>query len=246
MGQKVHPTSLRLGINKTWKSRWYVDPKEYAKALHEDLALRKAIEESPEARSADIADIEIVRHPQRITVIIQTARPGVLIGAKGTNIEKLGARLQKLVGRRIKINIKEVVRPETNATLVAKNIARQLRSRSSFRRTLNMAIANAMKTGIQGIKVRIAGRLGGSEMSRSASMKQGRIPLHTFRADIDYGFAVAQTTFGSIGVKVWIFHGETFGKEQKEDAGVLLRRREGRDPRGGSGAGGRRGRGSDA
>ncbi len=226
MGQKVNPISLRLGINKTWRSRWYVDPREYAKLLHEDLALRAAIEDSPEARNADIADVEIVRHPQRITIIIQTARPGVLIGAKGANIEKLGARLQKLAGRKIKINIKEVVRPETNATLVAKNIARQLRSRSSYRRTLNMAINNAMKTGIQGIKVKISGRLGGSEMKRREEMKMGRIPLHTFRADIDYGFVASQTSFGTIGVKVWVFNGEKFGRDQQEDSGALLRKRE--------------------
>ena len=226
MGQKVNPIGLRLGINKTWRSRWYVDPREYAQSLHEDLALRAAIEQSPEARNADIAEVEIVRHPQRITIIIQTARPGVLIGAKGANIEKLGSRLQKIAGRKIKINIKEVVRPEANAVLVAKNVARQLRSRSSFRRTLNMAINNAMKTGIQGIKVKISGRLGGSEMKRTEEMKKGRIPLHTFRADIDYGFEESLTSFGTIGVKVWIFNGEKYGRDEKEDAGALLRKRD--------------------
>ena len=226
MGQKVNPTGLRLGINRTWKSRWFVDPKEYANALHEDLALRRAIEGSPEAKSADIADVEIVRHPQRITVIIQTARPGVLIGAKGSNIEKLGGQLQRLVGKKIKLNIKEVIRPETNAMLVAKNVARQLKTRGSFRRAMTMAINNAMKTGIQGIKVRVAGRLGGSEMSRTEKMMKGRVPLHTFRADIDYGFAEALTTFGTIGVKVWICHGEKFGRDTKEDAGTLMRKRE--------------------
>lgn len=226
MGQKVNPIGLRLGINRTWKSRWYVDPREYADALHEDLALRKAIEDSPETKSADIAEVEIVRHPQRITVIIHTARPGVLIGAKGSNIEKLGSQLQKLVGKKIKLNIKEVIRPETHATLVAKNIARQLKMRGSFRRSMTMAINNAMKTGIQGIKVMVAGRLGGSEMSRSEKMMKGRVPLHTFRADIEYGFAESNTSFGTIGVKVWVFHGEKYGREPREDLTGLTRKRE--------------------
>jgi small subunit ribosomal protein S3 len=226
MGQKVNPIGLRLGINRTWRSRWFVDPRDYADALHEDLALRRAIEDSPETKSADIAEVEIVRHPQRITVIIHTARPGVLIGAKGSNIEKLGGHLQRLVGKKIKLNIKEVIRPETHATLVAKNVARQLKARGSFRRAMTMAINNSMKTGIQGIKVNVAGRLGGSEMSRSEQMMKGRVPLHTFRADIEYGFAEANTTFGTIGVKVWIFHGEKFGREPREDIGALTRRRE--------------------
>jgi small subunit ribosomal protein S3 len=150
----------------------------------------------------------------------------VLIGAKGSNIEKLGGQLQRLVGKKIKLNIKEVIRPETNAMLVAKNVARQLKTRGSFRRAMTMAINNAMKTGIQGIKVRVAGRLGGSEMSRTEKMMKGRVPLHTFRADIDYGFAEALTTFGTIGVKVWICHGEKFGRDTKEDAGTLMRKRE--------------------
>jgi len=159
-------------------------------------------------------------------VIIHTARPGVLIGAKGSNIEKLGSQLQRLVGKKIKLNIKEVMRPETHATLVAKNVARQLKARGSFRRAMTMAINNAMKTGIQGIKVKVAGRLGGSEMSRNEEMMKGRVPLHTFRADIEYGFAEANTTFGTIGVKVWVFHGEKYGREPREDISALTRRRD--------------------
>ncbi len=225
MGQKVNPIGFRLGINKTWKSKWYVDPREYADVLHEDLELRKALQDCPEAKGADIADIEIIRHPQRITIVIQTSRPGIIIGAKGSNIEKIGARLQKLAGKKIQIKIKEVKRPEADAQIIAETIARQLRSRGSFRRTLKMALNNAMKAGVQGAKIRIAGRLGGAEMRRVEQVKAGRVPLHTLRAGIDYGFAKSETSFGVIGVKVWIFNGEIYSKDRKEDAGLLVRKR---------------------
>ncbi len=225
MGQKVNPYGLRIGINKTWKSRWFVDPREYAATLHEDLKLRKVIEECPETNGAEIADVEIIRHPQRITIVVHTARPGVIIGAKGANIEKIGSMLQKVAGKKIQLKIKEIKKPENNAQLVALNIARQLKARASFRRVLKSAISNAMKTGIQGIKIKISGRLGGAEMSRSEEHKEGRIPLHTLRANIDYGFAESHTTFGKIGIKVWIFHGEILKKDTKEDAGVLVKKR---------------------
>jgi small subunit ribosomal protein S3 len=225
VGQKVNPIGFRLGINKTWKSKWYVDPREYADVLHEDLELRKALQDCPEAKGADIADIEIIRHPQRITIVIQTSRPGIIIGAKGSNIEKIGARLQKLAGKKIQIKIKEVKRPEADAQIIAETIARQLRSRGSFRRTLKMALNNAMKAGVQGAKIRIAGRLGGAEMRRVEQVKAGRVPLHTLRAGIDYGFAKSETSFGVIGVKVWIFNGEIYSKDRKEDAGLLVRKR---------------------
>jgi len=228
MGQKVNPIGLRVGINRSWSSKWFVDPKEYAETLHEDLMLRSTIDESTDTRGADIADVEIIRHPQRITLVIHTGRPGVVIGAKGANIEKLGAKLQKMAGKKIQIKIKEIQRPETNAKLVAMNIARQLKVRSSFRRAMKMAINNAIRAGVQGIKVRIGGRLGGSEMSRSETNKEGRIPLHTFRAEIDYGYALSKTPFGTIGVKVWIFNGEVFSRDMKDDAGVLLKRQRGR------------------
>jgi small subunit ribosomal protein S3 len=228
MGQKINPIGMRLGINRTWKSKWYVDPRDYAKTLHEDLALRRVIEDSPDTRGADISDVEIIRHPQRITIIIHTGRPGVVIGAKGANIERLGGKLQRLVGKKIQIKIKEIHRPEVNAQLIAMNVARQLRTKASFRRSLNMAVQNAMRAGVQGIKIRIGGRLGGSEMSRSEQRKEGRIPLHTFRADIDYGFAESLTAMGAIGVKVWVFNGELFGRDTKDDAGQLLRRQRGR------------------
>jgi small subunit ribosomal protein S3 len=226
VGQKVNPVGLRLGINKTWGSRWYADPKEYADTLHEDIKLRGFIAAMPETRGADIAELEIIRHPQRITITIHTARPGVIIGLKGANIEKIGAGLQKHVNKKIQIKIKEVRNADSNAQIVAQNIARQLLARSSFRRTMKLAIANAVKKGnAQGVKVRLSGRLGGAEMSRTEEAKEGRIPLHTLRADIDFGFAEAHTTFGSIGVKVWVYNGMKYGKEPKEDAGALIRKR---------------------
>lgn len=229
MGQKVNPYGFRLGINKDWKSRWYVGSKDYANTLHEDLRLRKAIMESPEAKGADICNIEIVRQPTRVTLTIETARPGVIIGAKGANIEKVSARLQKLTAKKVSVKIKEIKKPDVNAQIIAQNIARQLRSRAAFRRTLKMAVQNAMRGGIQGIKVKISGRLGGADMSRSLELKDGRVPLHTLRADIDYGFSESNTTFGVIGVKVWVFKGEILGSDQKEDAGKLVSgRREGR------------------
>jgi len=231
MGQKVNPTGLRIGINKTWSSRWYVDPKEYVDALHEDLKLRKLIMDMPETKGADIAELEIIRHPQRITITIHTARPGVIIGVKGANIEKIGNDLQKKVSKKVQIKIKEVRNPDNNAQIIAQNIARQLLARSSFRRTMKQAITNAIKKGnAQGVKVRLSGRLGGAEMSRTEEAKEGRIPLHTLRADIDYGFSEAHTPFGSIGVKVWVYNGMKYGKEQKEDAGALVRKRRDRVP----------------
>lgn len=232
MGQKVNPYGFRLGINKDWKSRWYVGPKDYAKTLHEDLRLRKALFESPEAKGADIANVEIVRQPTRVTMTIETARPGVIIGAKGANIEKVTGRLQKLTDKKVSVKIKEIKKPDTNAQIIAHNIARQLKSRAAFRRTLKMAVQNAMRGGVQGIKVKISGRLGGADMSRVLELKEGRVPLHTMRADIDYGFAESNTTFGVIGVKVWVFNGELLGHEQKDDAGqVVSARRDGRGRR---------------
>lgn len=224
MGQKVNPIGLRLGINKTWKSKWYVDPKDYADTLHEDLRLRKALESCPETKGADISDIEIVRKPQRITIIIKTSRPGIIIGAKGANVEKLGSRLQKLADKKIQIKIKEIKRPEADAQLIALNVARQLTMRGSFRRSLKMAVSSAMRAGVQGVKIKISGRLGGAEMARTEWQKDGRVPLHTLRSDIDYGFTEANTTFGAIGVKVWIYNGEIYDNVKKEDAGLLVKK----------------------
>ena len=232
MGQKVNPYGFRLGINKDWKSRWYVGPKDYAKTLHEDLRLRKALMDSPEAKGADISNIEIVRQPTRVTMTIETARPGVIIGSKGANIEKVTGRLQKLTDKKVSVKIKEIKKPDGDAQTIANNIARQLKGRAAFRRTMKMAVQNAMRAGVQGVKIKIAGRLGGADMSRVLELKDGRVPLHTLRADIDYGFAESITTFGVIGVKVWVFNGEILGTDQKEDAGqVVSGRRDGRGRR---------------
>lgn len=224
MGQKVNPIGLRLGVNKTWSSRWYAGPRDYAGLLHEDLKIRKLIEELPECKSADIAEIEIIRHPQRITVMIHTARPGIVIGVKGANIEKISAFIQKKLGKKVQIKIKEVKRAELNASLVAQNVARQLTGRAAFRKVLKQTCSNTMRSAAQGIKIRISGRVGGSDMARTEEIKEGRVPLHTLRADIDYGFAEAHTTYGKIGVKVWIYSGMMFEGERNEDAGVLLKK----------------------
>ena len=189
MGQKVNPIGLRLGINKTWASRWYADRREYADLLHEDLKIRKMIQALPECKNADIAKIEIIRHPQRITIVIHTARPGVIIGVKGANIEQIGAEIQRHFTKKVQIKIKEIKRAETNASLVSQNVARQLTNRGSFRKALKQASSLAMKAGAQGIKIRISGRLGGADMSRTEEHKEGNVPLHTLRADIDYGLS---------------------------------------------------------
>ena len=238
MGQKVNPIGLRLGINKTWSSRWYASPREYADLLHEDLKIRAMLQTLPECKNADVADIEIIRHPQRVTIVIHTARPGVIIGTKGANIEKIGAIIQKELNKKVQIKIKEVKRAELNASLVAQNVARQLMGRASFRKALKQGCFSTMKAGAQGIKIRVSGRLGGAEMSRTEEMKEGRIPLHTLRADIDYGFAEAHTTYGKIGVKVWLYSGMMYSSDQKDDAGLLLKKqRKERAPRSEKGRG---------
>ena len=246
MGQKVNPIGLRLGINKTWSSRWYASPREYADLLHEDLKIRAMIQTLPECKNADVADIEIIRHPQRVTIVIHTARPGVIIGTKGANIERIGAIIQKELNKKVQIKIKEVKRAELNASLVAQNVARQLMGRASFRKALKQGCFSTMKAGAQGIKIRVSGRLGGAEMSRTEEMKEGRIPLHTLRADIDYGFAEAHTTYGKIGVKVWLYRGMMYGSDQKDDAGLLLKKqRKERAPRSDRGRGERAEAGRD-
>lgn len=224
MGQKVNPVGLRLGVNKTWKSKWYMDRKEYADTLHEDLKLRKMLLECPEVQGADISDVEIIRKPQRVTMVITTSRPGIIIGSKGANVEKLGLRLQKLSNQKVQIKIKEIKNPDTDAAIISQNIARQLVARGSYRRAMKTAISRAMQNGAQGIKVRLSGRIGGAEISRSEWMKEGRVPLHTLRSDIDYGYTTAHTSFGCIGVKVWVFNGEIFDRVQKNDAGDVARK----------------------
>ncbi|MCR5289913.1 MAG: 30S ribosomal protein S3 [Treponema sp.] len=224
MGQKVSPIGLRLGVNKTWQSRWYASPREYADLVLEDIKIRKLVSEAPECKNADIAEIEIIRHPQRVTIVIHTARPGVIIGVKGATIEKISADIQKHLTKKVQIKIKEIKRADVNASLIAQNVGRQLISRGSFRKALKQSTSNAMRAGAQGIKIRLSGRLGGADMTRAEEHKEGRVPLHTLRADIDYGTYEALTTYGKIGVKVWVYNGMNYGHEQNEDAGQLVRK----------------------
>lgn len=224
MGQKVNPIGLRLGINKTWKSKWYVDPREYADTLHEDLKLRKALLACPEVAGAEIADVEIIRKPQRITMVIATARPGIIIGSKGANVEKLAEKMQKHTATKLQIRIKEIKKSECDAQLIAQNIAKQLENRGVFRRVMKNAISRAMAGGVQGIKVKCSGRLGGAEIARTEWLKEGRVPLHTLRSDIDYGFKDANTSYGVIGIKVWVFNGEIYEHQNldEEETGDVL------------------------
>lgn len=206
MGQKVHPVGFRLGIIKTWDSRWFAGKKELPQLIKEDFTLRKYIRNR--LRHAAVSKIVIERTPNRATIDIYTARPGVVIGRRGVEVDRLKEELQYLTGKEIVLNVHEVRRPELDALLVAENIARQLEGRVSFRRAMRKAIASAMRAGAQGIKIRCSGRLGGAEIARSHEEKEGRVPLHTLRADIDFARATAYTIYGTIGVKVWIFKGE--------------------------------------
>lgn len=205
MGQKVHPVGFRLGINKTWLSNWYAE-KGYSTLLHEDLEIRRYIK--GKLAQAGISWVEIERASDRVTVNILTARPGIVIGKRGAEVDKLKGELEQRTGRQISINIKEVRRAETDAQLVAENVALQLERRIAFRRAMKRAVTSAMRFGAKGVRIACAGRLGGAEMARREWYREGRVPLHTVRADIDYGLAEARTTYGVIGVKVWIFKGE--------------------------------------
>lgn len=205
MGQKVHPTGLRLGIIKTWDSRWYAR-KNYAQFLHEDIRIRKIVKER--LMHAGVAKIEIERAGQKAKINIHTARPGIIIGKKGAEVDKLKKDLEALTGKQIYINIQEIRRPELDAQLVAENIALQLERRIAFRRAMKKAVTSSLRLGSQGIKIECAGRLGGTEIARREWYRDGRVPLHTLRADIQYGFHEAKTTMGQIGVKVWIYKGE--------------------------------------
>jgi small subunit ribosomal protein S3 len=212
VGQKTNPIGLRLGINRTWDSRWFAT-KEYAAWLNEDIRIRKYIKKR--LYKAGVAKIEIERSSGKATVNIFTARPGMVIGRKGAEVDMLRDELKHLAGREIQINIKDVKKPELNAQLVAEHIAMQLEQRVSFRRAMKKTIASAMRMGALGIKVQTSGRLGGAEMSRREGYHEGRVPLHTLRADIDFARATANTTFGTVGVKVWLYKGELFPKEFK-------------------------------
>lgn len=213
MGQKTNPIGLRLGINRTWDSRWFT-ARDYADWLIEDIRVRRYIKKR--LYKAGVAKIEIERSGGKVIVNIYTARPGMVIGRKGAEVDMLRDELKHVAGKDIQINIKDVKKPELNAQLVSEHIAMQLEQRVSFRRAMKKTIASAMRMGALGIKVQTSGRLGGAEMSRREGYHEGRVPLHTLRADIDFARATAHTTFGCVGVKVWIYRGEVFPKEFKK------------------------------
>ncbi|MCB1526921.1 MAG: 30S ribosomal protein S3 [Hyphomicrobiaceae bacterium] len=206
MGQKVNPVGLRVGINRTWDSRWFAGRGEYGKLLHEDMAIRDHI--MKQQRQAGISKVVIERPHKKCRVTVHTARPGVLIGKKGADIEKLRSQLARLTESEVHLNIVEVRKPEIDATLVAEGIAQQLERRVAFRRAMKRAVQTALRSGAVGIRINVAGRLGGAEIARVEWYREGRVPLHTLRADIDFGLAEAQTAYGIIGIKVWIFKGE--------------------------------------
>ena len=214
MGQKTHPYGFRLGYNKTWRSRWFAT-REYADLLHEDVNLRRVLKDR--LRSAGISTIEIERAANKLVIRIHTARPGIIIGRKGAEIDKLKTEVQTRTKREVHIDIQEVHRPELDAQLVAESIALQLEKRVAFRRAMRKSVDSALRFGCKGIKVRVAGRLNGAEIARKEWYLQGRLPLQTLRADIDYGFAQAYTTYGVIGVKCWIFQGESIPERRPRD-----------------------------
>ena len=205
MGQKVHPTGFRIGIYKTWNSRWF-EERNYGKWLHEDLRVKKLVKK--ELYDAGISKVLIERASTKVKVSVHTARPGIVIGKKGQRADQVRSKIQKMTEGEVFLNIQEVRKAELDAQLLAENIAAQLERRASFRRVMKKAVGTALKSGALGVKVRCAGRLGGAEMARREWYREGRVPLHTLRADIDYGFAVARTTYGVIGVKCWIYKGD--------------------------------------
>jgi small subunit ribosomal protein S3 len=218
MGQKVHPIGIRLGIVKDWSSKWYADSKHYADYLNMDIKVREHIKKA--LSHASVSRIQIERPANNARITIHTARPGIVIGKKGEDIEKLRKEISKIMGVPVNVNIEEIRKPELDAYLVAENIAQQLERRIMFRRAMKRAVTNAMRLGAQGVKVRVSGRLNGADIARAEWYHEGRVPLHTLRADIDYGFYEAQTTYGVIGVKVWLFKGEVFEKGVEQSTGA--------------------------
>ena len=206
MGRKVHPIGYRLKINKTWEGRWYAEGEEYVNNLHQDFALRDLVRK--EADRAGVSRIEIERFPGKAKIIVHTAKPGILIGRKGENVKKLRQSLEAMLGKKIDLEIKEIKSPDLDAYLVARNIADQLERRISYQRAMKRALQQAMRQGGQGIRVEVSGRLSGAEMARTVNMRDGRVPRQTLRADIDYAMSEALTTYGRIGVKVWVYKGE--------------------------------------
>ena len=229
MGQKINPTGLRIGVIKDWESRWYAKKSEFGDTLVEDYELREYLLET--LAPAGVPKVEIERTAKRVRINIHVAKPGMVIGRGGAEIEKLKATLEKKIGKEVSLNIIEIKNPDVNAQLVAESIASQLERRISFRRALKQAIGRAMKLGAKGIKCQVSGRVGGAEIARSETYKEGTIPLQTIRADIDYGFAEAKTTYGRIGVKVWIYTGEVLQVSNNEKRERPTRRRPRRDNR---------------
>ena len=218
MGQKVHPTGFRLGIVTDWNSKWYADSKDFANYLNTDLKVRDYLKKR--LQHASVSKIEIARPARNARITVHTARPGIVIGKKGEDIEKLRTDVSKMMGVPVHVNIEEIRKPELDAYLVAEGVAQQLEKRIMFRRAMKRAVSNTMRLGALAIKISVAGRLNGSEIARTEWYREGRVPLHTLRADIDYGLAEAHTTYGVIGIKVWIFKGEVFDKSEaaQEDA----------------------------
>lgn len=217
MGQKVHPYGFRLGINKPWKSNWFAT-KDFPKLLLEDIAIRGYIKKN--LAHAGVSNVEIERSANRIRINIHTSRPGIIIGKKGLEVDRLKEEIQNLIeGKQVNLNIKEIRRAELDATLIAQNIALQLLKRISFRRAMKRSVVSAQRFGAKGVKIRCSGRLGGAEIARSEWYREGRVPLHTLRADIDYGTAEANTTYGIIGIKAWIYKGDIFDGEKEKETG---------------------------
>jgi small subunit ribosomal protein S3 len=219
MGQKVHPIGIRLGITKDWASTWYADSATYPEYVYSDFKVREFLK--AKLKEASVSRIQIERPARKAIITIHTARPGIVIGKKGEDIEKVRAEISKMMNLPmgdVRVNIAEIRKPELDAQLVAEGIAQQLERRVMFRRAMKRAVTNTMRLGAQGIKVKVGGRLNGAEIARSEWYREGRVPLHTFRADIDYGFSEAKTTYGIIGVKVWVFRGEIIGKQTEEES----------------------------
>ena len=219
MGQKIHPTGFRLAVNRNWASRWYANSKNFAPMLLEDIQVRDHLKQK--LAPAAVSRVVIERPAKNARITVYSARPGVVIGKKGEDIESLKGELQKMLRVPVHVNIEEVRKPELDAQLIADSIAQQLQKRIMFRRAMKRAITNAMRLGAQGIKIMSAGRLNGIEIARTEWYREGRVPLHTLRADIDYGFAEAKTTYGVIGIKVWVFKGEVMGKNDQPTAATL-------------------------
>jgi small subunit ribosomal protein S3 len=216
MGQKVHPTGIRLGIVKDWNSKWYADGSQFSELLNDDLAVRGHL--TKKLAHALVSNIQIDRPARNARITIHTARPGIVIGKKGEDINNLRQEVAEMMGIPVHINIQEIRKPELDATLVAASVAQQLERRIMFRRAMKRAVTNAMRVGAQGIRIKVSGRLNGAEIARNEWYREGRVPLHTLRADIDYGFAEAKTTYGVLGVKVWIFKGEVFEQPDQQIA----------------------------